>query len=120
MQKLGPPLHHHGLIGKAMFNRDESRILTFDGGGTAQLWDARTGQKLGPPVEHKESIEAAAFNPNESLILTKTFYGPVQFWLIDADLDFPADAVELWIEASTATEFDPAGWGWWNGKDAAR
>ena len=46
----------------AVFNRDESRILTWSEDKTARLWDAATGQEVVPPLRHEGSVSGAAFN----------------------------------------------------------
>jgi hypothetical protein len=37
--QLGPTLKHEGPVNGAVFNKDESRILTWSGDNTARLWE---------------------------------------------------------------------------------
>jgi WD40 repeat protein len=106
-QKLGQALQHSGPVNGAMFNHDESRILTWSSDQTAQVWDTRSGQKLGPALKHDGRVKGAVFNHDESRILTWSEDHTTEVWFLDADLDFPANSVELWIDVSTATEFNP-------------
>jgi WD40 repeat protein len=40
-------------------------------GGTAQLWDAATGQRLGPPLGHESGpVRSASFSPSGDTVLT--------------------------------------------------
>ena len=43
----------HERIEGAVFNRDESRILTWSEDGTARLWDAQTQTQVGPEMKHE-------------------------------------------------------------------
>jgi hypothetical protein len=92
--------HQAGVDG-AQFNRDESRILTWGGDKTARLWDARTGQQIGPAVQHEDMVDG-----DESRILTWSTDGTARVWLLAADLDFPADQIELRIQAVTGSDYD--------------
>ena len=59
-----------GSVYGAVFNRDESRILTWSDDKTARLWDAGTGQPLGPALQHEDAVRGAVFSRDESRILT--------------------------------------------------
>jgi WD40 repeat protein len=93
-------------VNGALFNHDESRILTWSGDGTARLWDARTGQPLGPALQHKERVNGALFSHDESRILTWSGDGTARIWPINIDLDFPTDYLSLWLGAMTGNQFD--------------
>ena len=97
---------HQGPVYGAQFSRDESRILTWSWDKTARLWDARTGKQLGPALEHQGPVSGAQFNQDESRILTWSTDKTVRVWFLNAELDFPAKDLELWIQAVTGTEYD--------------
>ena len=106
-QPLGQPLQHKDSVKGAVFNRDESRILTWSDDHTARLWDTHTGQALGQPFQHEGPVNGALFNWDGSRILTWDEAGTARLWFLDADLDFPPEHFQLWIQAMTATEMDP-------------
>ena len=105
-QQIGPSLQHEAELSGALFNRDESRILTWSADHTARLWDARTGQQIGPALQHQGIVNGALFNRDESRILSWSDDGTVYVWLLNTDLDFPPDYLELWIQTATGTEYD--------------
>ena len=60
-----------GDIHGAVFNRDESRILTWSEDGTAWLWAVGQNEPI-QTFKHEESVNGAVFNRDESRILTWT------------------------------------------------
>jgi TIR domain len=72
-----PPLRHEDEVWGAVFNRDESRILTWSDDGTARLWDAATGEELLSlrRTDDVFGVSGAAFNRDESHILTWSDHG---------------------------------------------
>jgi len=104
--QISPALHHNGKVYGALFGRDESRILTWSADSTARLWDARTGQPIGPALQHQSTVDGALFSRDESRILTWSADSTARIWILNADLDFPAEHVELWTEAMTGSELD--------------
>ena len=44
-----------------VFNRDESRILTWSEDKTARLWDTATGKPIGPLLQHEDYVCGAVF-----------------------------------------------------------
>jgi hypothetical protein len=61
---------------------------------------ARTLQH-GPDVD----VEGAQFSRDESRILTWGWM-TVRVWPLNADFDFPAEYISLWIQAVTGSEYD--------------
>ena len=53
----------------AVFNRDESRILTWSGDGTARLWAVGQNEAI-QTFKHEKWVRGAVFNRDESRILT--------------------------------------------------
>ena len=75
------PLRHEGSVYGAVFNQAETRILTRSGDGTAQLWDAESGQALfEQPLRHEDAVDGAVFNQAETRILTWSGDGTAQLW----------------------------------------
>jgi WD40 repeat protein len=106
--------------GCELFTSDGRRILTWSDDHTARLWDAATGRQIGPALQHRDTVNGAQFNRDESRILTWSDDKTARVWLLNADLDFPAGAIDLWVEAMTGSEMDlvtqevktldPTGW----------
>jgi conflict system STAND superfamily ATPase/WD40 domain-containing protein len=71
---------HQDTVRGALFNHDESRILTWSSDRTARLWDARTGQHIGAAMQHQGVVEGAQFNHDESRILTWSFDHTARLW----------------------------------------
>jgi WD40 repeat protein len=98
-------------VNDAVFNRDETRILTWSDDKTARLWEAGTGKPIGPPMRHDDDINGAVFNRDETRILTWSGHyttSTARLWDIGVDYDFPVDLLKLQIAALTGTEFDAA------------
>ena len=55
---------------QALWNSDESHILTTGGDDTARVWDAETGAVLAILTGHKEAVLQAVWNADETRILT--------------------------------------------------
>ena len=55
----------------AVFNRDESQILTWSRDGTARLWTVGQNEPI-QTFKHEKWISGAVFNRDESRILTWT------------------------------------------------
>jgi hypothetical protein len=73
-------------VGGAVFNGDESRILSWGADNTVRLWDAATGREVVPAMRHDGGIGAnwgvggAAFNGDESRILSWGADNTVRLW----------------------------------------
>ena len=61
---------------------------------------------IGPAFQHQDVVEGAQFSRDESRILTWSVDNTARLWLLDADVDFPAEHIELWIQAVTGSEYD--------------
>lgn len=77
---LGTQLRHDGAITSASFSPDSERVLTGCFDGTAQLWDATTGDPLGEPLQHARSVTLVAFSPDGSKLLTACEDKTAQCW----------------------------------------
>jgi WD40 repeat protein/serine/threonine protein kinase len=62
------------------FSPDGQRILTAHEDGTAQLWDARTGQRAGPPLQHGQAVNWATFSPDSRRVVTASNDSTVRVW----------------------------------------
>ncbi|MCI5163645.1 MAG: hypothetical protein D3917_16845, partial [Candidatus Electrothrix sp. AX5] len=76
---LGFMAHKEEVRG-AMFNKDETRILTWSLDGTARLWNGSTGQQLLAPLKHEQGVNGAVFNKDETRILTSSGDGTARLW----------------------------------------
>jgi hypothetical protein len=71
---------HTWQVEQAVWNADESRILTASWDETARVWDARTGEELVTLLGHTWRVERAVWNADESRILTAGRDGIVRLW----------------------------------------
>ncbi|MCP4409130.1 MAG: hypothetical protein GY807_15510 [Gammaproteobacteria bacterium] len=62
-------LTHDAEVTQAIWNQDESLILTSSKDDTARVWDARTGEER-LRLPHNADVNQATWNQDESLILT--------------------------------------------------
>jgi WD40 repeat protein len=61
---------HHGSVGWAEFSPDGRRVVTASVDGTAQVWDAATGQPAAPPLRHPLPVSQARFSPGGQTVVT--------------------------------------------------
>jgi WD40 repeat protein/tRNA A-37 threonylcarbamoyl transferase component Bud32 len=73
---LFEPLKHDGLNIFAEFSSDGRRLVTSTAVGTAQVWDATTGQPLGQPLKGV----IARFSPNGQWIVTVSTNKTARVW----------------------------------------
>jgi WD40 repeat protein len=79
-------MEHDANVRGAMFNQNESRILTWsheltiDSGATARLWDVTGCVAIGQPMKHDSSVYGAVFNKDETRILTWSKDGTARLW----------------------------------------
>lgn len=72
-------LPHERPVWDAIWNSDETKILTSSSDGTAKVWDAETGQLL-LTMTHDSSVNNAKWNRDESQILTWSTDGKAKVW----------------------------------------
>jgi WD40 repeat protein len=73
-------LHHGGGVQDASFSPDGTRVVTASEDGTAQVWDATTGQKIGQPMRHTDWVHTAEFSPDGSKVVTASWDGTARVW----------------------------------------
>ena len=73
-------MKHDSTVSGAVFNQDETRILTWSDDGTARLWDASDGSSIGQPMKHDSFVNGAVFNKDETRILTWSEDGTARLW----------------------------------------
>jgi WD40 repeat protein len=81
-------LKHEGPVRSVVFSRDGRRIVTGSYDGTAQQWDAASGQRIGEPLRIRGQVGAVAYSRDSRYILTGTDEGQAQLW--HADTSRPA------------------------------
>ncbi len=74
------PLKHQGEVRYAHFSPDGKRIVTASSDGTAQVWDARTGQPLTPPLKHDREVTHAQFSSDGLRIVTASADKTARVW----------------------------------------
>ncbi len=73
-------LHSGGGVQDASFSPDGSRVVTASEDGTAQVWDAATGQKIGQPMRHANWVHTAEFSPDGTKVVTASWDGTARVW----------------------------------------
>jgi WD40 repeat protein len=73
---LLPDIKHQGPVLGAVFDKAESRILSWSQDGTVRLWDAATGEPCGAPTKHEGAVLGAVFDKAEARILCGRRTGP--------------------------------------------
>jgi WD40 repeat protein len=71
-------------VNELVFSPDGRVFATADDDGTAQLWNAATGQPAGAPLPASTgpgaSVNAMAFSPDGKLLATAGSDGTLKFW----------------------------------------
>ncbi|MFC1569124.1 TIR domain-containing protein [bacterium] len=81
---------HEGPVLGAVFNHDDSRVLSWSGDKTARLWNANTGEQIGKSLAHSDIVNGALFNRAENYILTWSNDGSAKLWDVNnSELLFP-------------------------------
>jgi len=72
------------IVKGAIFNHDETNILTWDMDNSAQLWDTGTGGKVGVRINDEKwqwnKVNKAIFNRNQTMLLTWSDSQDVKLW----------------------------------------
>jgi WD40 repeat protein len=70
----------------ASYSPDGDRIVTGSEDGSAQLWDAETGEPIGGPLKgHISGVSRAAFSPDGSLVVTASWDKTARLWDVFAN-----------------------------------
>ena len=77
---LLPDLRHEGAVWGAVFDKAETRILSWSEDGTVRLWDAATGTPRGAPMKHQGRVQGAVFDKVETRILSWSDDKTVRLW----------------------------------------
>jgi WD40 repeat protein/tRNA A-37 threonylcarbamoyl transferase component Bud32/Flp pilus assembly protein TadD len=76
----GPALKHSNSVSSALFSPDGQSIVTASEDGTAQIWEARTGQPLAAPMKHSAAVKSARFSPDGTKIVTASDDHTARVW----------------------------------------
>lgn len=67
-------------IRSAQFSPDGQLIVTASDDGSAQIWNAATGQKQGAPLKHGDWVYAASFSADGKFIITASHDKSARVW----------------------------------------
>jgi WD40 repeat protein/tRNA A-37 threonylcarbamoyl transferase component Bud32 len=74
------PLLHKAAVNSARFSPDGAWVVTASDDGTAQIWNARTGNPKGQPFRHGGAISWAEFSPDSQWLLTASSDHTAKVW----------------------------------------
>ncbi|MCW5560114.1 MAG: hypothetical protein KIT22_20035, partial [Verrucomicrobiae bacterium] len=83
-----PPLTHAAAIKDARFSPDGAVVVTASADGTAQLWNAQSGERLGQPMAHPmgeptrsgNTVGSVDFSPDGRRVATGSANGAARVW----------------------------------------
>ncbi len=75
-----PEMPHRGKVSQAIFSPTERLISTGSYDGSAQLWDATTGNRVGPEMRHANVVSAVSWSCDEKLLATSCYERSVHIW----------------------------------------
>ena len=80
MHPLRQCLRHQERVSGVVFSPDGTRLVTSCVDGTAQLWEAATGQPIGGALRHGGAVTAVAFSPDGRHLATACADGKLYRW----------------------------------------
>ncbi len=79
-EPVGKPMQHDDYIIRAVFSKDEQRVLTWCQDKTARIWNAETGEQVGKPMQHDHWINGAVFSKAERKVLSWSDDSTARLW----------------------------------------
>lgn len=81
---LLPPMVHGDQVQHLEYSPDGTRLASASlWGGTAKLWDAKTGNAIGDTIQHQSPIHRIQFNPDGTLLATASHDSTAALWNTD-------------------------------------
>ncbi len=74
------PLSHGAAVNSARFSVDGRWVVTASADGTAQVWDASSGQARNSPLKHDDRVNAAHFSPDGRWVVTASKDRTARVW----------------------------------------
>jgi WD40 repeat protein len=71
---------HENAINELAFSPDGQWFVTASEDGTAQVWEANTGQPIGPRLRHEQGINDVRFGPDSQWVATASLDGTLGIW----------------------------------------
>ena len=73
-------LRHKRDVTSALFNHDQTRVVTTSRDETARIWDARTGRPKSPKLLHDHVVSGAVVSNDDALLATWSLDKSVRLW----------------------------------------
>jgi WD40 repeat protein/serine/threonine protein kinase len=107
-----PPVTLAGLVRRAVFSPDGSKLATINtdftaGEFTANIWDARTGKNLVKSLRHKDEVNYISFSPDGKKVVTASKDYTAVIW--DAETGLPLTPPLKHTGAIYSATFSPDG-----------
>jgi WD40 repeat protein len=100
-------LRHQQTVRDAEWSADGTRVATASDDGTAQVWDAATGQPVSPPLVHAKGVQRVAFDPAGDRVITASWDGTARIW--NAATGAPVSPPLQHGNGVNSAFFDPSG-----------
>lgn len=100
-------LNDQGRVVHAEFSPDGQRVVTASAHGTAQIWNAQTGQRMAVSLEHREQVNYAQFSSDGQLVVTASEDCTAKVWDAQTGLQMAPDLPHT--RSVTSAEFSPDG-----------
>ncbi|MES2799800.1 MAG: caspase family protein [Bacteroidota bacterium] len=92
---------HDRPVESAIFNEDNTKILTSSSDKTACLFDAKRGKLIHKLVGHSESLQFAIFHPDNSKILTAALDSTIRLWDVNTGREIKSfSGVKNWYKSA--------------------
>jgi tetratricopeptide (TPR) repeat protein len=104
---VGPPLPQGRGFVAALFTPDGKAVVTGDGEGVIQRWDAETGGRLGAPLRHPSAVAALDVSPDGRTVVAGYQDGSARLW--DVRTGKPAGPPAVLRTALRGVAFRPDG-----------
>lgn len=101
------PAMEIGGIAHASWNKTDSRILSVSGNGTAEIWDATSGESLVFLIGHTDAVNTGVWSPDETLVATASDDGTARIWEASSGVEVAKLTGHKGVVHQTA--WDPSG-----------
>ena len=96
---------HQHIVESMTFSHDGRRVLSWDRGDTARVWDTESGEQL-LLLQHEHRVNGAEWNGDESRILTWSWDNTARVWDAESGTELLSLEHDDWVNGAV---FSPDG-----------